>query len=220
MQTSKRAPPWRAGITPLIDETALQARIAQLGADITEAFGHHANEGLVALGVLRGSFPFYADLVRRIDLPMACEFVQLSSYGHGQQTSGEVRVGLDLTCDVSGRHVLVVEDIVDSGLSMRHLIDALLQRGSKSVSVCTLLHKSNGTRVHVPLHYVGFSIPDAFVVGYGLDYCAKLRNLPYVGVVDPAAEAALAKVLCGSDGELSKGDVPGPQEAEEPHATH
>lgn len=181
----------------LIDADALRERVQQLGARITEDFAEHVAEGIVAVGVLRGAFPFFADLVRHIDLPLDCEFVRLSSYGDAKQTSGEVRMAPGLDIDIAGKHVLVIEDIVDSGLSMQHLVAHAHNKGAKSVSVCTLLHKGAGTRVEVPLRYVGFPIPDAFVVGYGLDYEGKLRNLPCIGVVRTGCEAQLRRLLTG-----------------------
>lgn len=148
--------------------------------------------------MLRGSFPFFADLVRAIDLPLSCEFIGLSSYGDAQKSSGRVRNTSELEQDIAGRDVLIVEDIVESGLSMQHLIAQLSERQPRSIAVCTLLHKPAGTRVSVELAYVGFTIEDVFVVGYGLDYKNRLRNLPYVGVVragqQPALDAALDEV--------------------------
>jgi hypoxanthine phosphoribosyltransferase len=185
-------------LEPLMDAAALAERVAALGRQITQDYATAAREGLLVVGVLKGAFPFFADLVRHIDLPLDCEFLRLSSYGDAQETSGEVKTSLDVTAEVAGQHVLLVEDIVDSGLSMQHLQRAMAARGAKSVSVCTLLHKPSGQRVEVPLRYVGFRIPPAFVVGYGLDYRGKLRNLPYVGVVRDGAEPALEQLLQGS----------------------
>ncbi len=167
-------------IEVLIDTATLQARIAELGAAITKDFKGKGE--LVVIAVLKGSFPFLADLVRQIDLPISVDFLGLSSYGHSFETSGVVRVTQDLTQPIKDKHVLVVEDIVDTGLTMKYLLANLATRMPASVSVATLLHKPSRTLVEVPLNYIGFEIEDKFVVGYGLDYKNFLRNLPFVGV--------------------------------------
>ena len=151
-----------------------------MGATITADF---ADDGEVVLvGVLKGSFVFLADLARAIDLPVGIDFLGLSSYGNSEETSGVVRVTQDLSQPVAGKHVLVVEDIIDTGLTMRYLLENLATRHPASVRVCSLLYKPARTRVEVPLDYIGFEIPDRFVIGYGLDYQGRLRNLPFIGV--------------------------------------
>jgi len=164
----------------LYSSAQLQARIAELGAAIT---ADYAGQELVAVGVLKGSVVFFSDLIRQIDLPLATDFLGLSSYGSGTETSGVVRITSDLSRPIEGKHVLVVEDIVDTGLTMQFLIENLSTRKPASVKVCTLLEKPSRARVQVPIHYKGFVIPDAFVVGYGLDFDEKLRNVPFVGVM-------------------------------------
>lgn len=167
-------------IEVLIDTAALQARIAELGAEIARDYRDQGE--LVLVGVLKGSFMFLADLCRAIDLPLEVDFLGLSSYGDDFETSGEVQVTQDLSRPVRGKHVLVVEDIVDTGLTMKYLLENLATRHPASVKVATLLSKPSRRRVETPLDYVGFEIEDRFVIGYGLDYQSKLRNLPFIGV--------------------------------------
>lgn len=167
-------------IEVMLDQRTITARIEALGAQITADYSGRGD--VVLVGVLKGSFVFLADLARAIDLAVEIDFLGLSSYGDSEQTSGVVQVTQDLTRPVAGKHVLVVEDIVDTGLTMRYLLENLGTRRPASVKVCTLLHKPARTRVEVPIDYVGFEIPDQFVVGYGLDYKSRLRNLPFIGV--------------------------------------
>jgi hypoxanthine phosphoribosyltransferase len=169
-----------AKVETLLSEPQLRARIAELGAEIS---GDYSGRELALVGVLKGCFPFYADLCRNIDLALTCDFIGLSSYGNKEETSGVVRITSDLTQPVKGKHVLVVEDIVDTGLTMQYLLNNLKTRFPASVRVCALLHKPSRSRVHVPVDYVGFTIPDQFVLGYGLDYEGQYRNLPYIGVM-------------------------------------
>ena len=137
-----------------------------------------------AVGILRGAFVFMADLVRAIPRDVRCDFLGVRSYGAATETSGVVQITSDLRLPISGKHVLLVEDIVDTGLTLRYLLDLLQAQGPASLQVCTLLNKPSRRRVEVPLDFVGFEIPDRFVVGYGLDAAQKYRNLPYVAVVD------------------------------------
>ena len=137
------------------------------------------------IGVLKGSFIFMADLVRAIDLPCQLEFLGVSSYGNKVETTGAVRITRDLEVDIEGRDVIVVEDILDSGLTLNYLLGYLQGRKPASIEVCTLLDKPERRRVEVAARYVGFQIPDAFVVGYGLDFAEQYRNLPYIGVLKP-----------------------------------
>ena len=167
-------------VDPMISEEQLQQRVAELGAQIT---ADYRDKDLVVVGVLKGSFPFVADLVRRIDLPIRVDFLGLSSYGSGTETTGVVKITSDLSKPVAGRHVLVVEDIVDTGLTMQYLLENLATRHPASVKVCSLLEKPSRLRAQVDIAYKGFTIPDAFVVGYGLDYDERYRNLPFLGIL-------------------------------------
>src|SRR5512138_195100 len=162
----------------LIPEADLRARVAALGEQIARDY---AGRPLVVVGVLKGSFIFLADLVRAIDLPLQIDFIGISSY-QDTTTSGVVQITSDLTRPIDGKHVLLVEDIVDTGLSMRYLLDNLATRRPASLAVCALLEKPARARVKVPIDYRGFVIGDDFVVGYGLDWDGRFRNLPYVGV--------------------------------------
>ncbi len=165
-------------IEVLIPEADLRARVAALGAQIT---GDYAGRSLVVVGVLKGSFVFLADLVRAIDLPLAVEFIGISSYA-GTTTTGVVKITSDLGRSIEGKDVLLVEDIVDTGLTMRYLLDNLGTRAPASLEVCALLEKPARARVTIPIRYRGFVIGDEFVVGYGLDWDGRMRNLPYIGV--------------------------------------
>jgi hypoxanthine phosphoribosyltransferase len=162
----------------LISQADLAARVAALGAQITR---DHAGRPLVVVGVLKGSFIFLADLVRAIDLPISIDFIGISSY-QGTSSTGVVKITSDLTRPIEGKDVLLVEDIVDTGLSMRYLLDNLATRRPASLEVCALLEKPSRARVTVPIDYRGFVIGDEFVVGYGLDWDGRMRNLPFVGV--------------------------------------
>ena len=163
----------------LLSAERLAARIAELGAAITRDY---AGKPLKLVGVLKGSFMFMADLARAIELPLEVDFIGTSSY-QGTTSSGVVRITSDLSRPVGGDHVLLVEDIVDTGLTVKYLLENLATRGPASVRVCSLLHKPSRSRVEVPIDYKGFELPDVFVVGYGLDWDGRLRNLPYIGVV-------------------------------------
>ena len=165
----------------LIDETALQRRVAELGQAIS---ADYQGQDLMLVCVLKGGVAFLTDLMRRITVPHEIDFMAISSYG-GQRTesSGVVRILMDLHADIAGRHVLLVEDIVDSGRTMDYLLRALQARNPASLRVCTLLSKPCRRAVDVPLDYIGFDIPDDFVLGYGLDFDEKYRNLPYVAVL-------------------------------------
>ncbi len=156
-------------------------RIADLAKEITAAGPFE--KPLVVVCVLKGSFLFFADLVRRLDLPCNCVFLGVSSYGGTTESSGAVRLTHDLTLDIADRDVLIVEDIVDTGLTMSYLLTILGARRPRTLRVCTLLHKPARKRVDVQLDYIGFTIEDVFVVGYGLDYDERYRNLPYIGAM-------------------------------------
>lgn len=172
------------GVTEIVlDEATLQRRVAELGAQIAR---DHAGRELLVVGVLNGSFMFMADLVRAIDLPLQVDFIAVSSYGKGTRSSGVVRLLKDLNTTIEGRDVLLVEDIVDSGLTLRYLIDNLKTRMPESLKVCALLDKKQARVERVEVDYAGFPCPDAFVVGYGLDWAGLHRNLRYVAALDPA----------------------------------
>lgn len=166
-------------IEPMFDAGQIAARIAEMGAEIRAAIG---DQPIVAVGILKGSFLFLADLVRQIPGDVRIEFLGVSSYD-GTESSGVVRITHDLQTPIEGAHVLVVEDIVDTGLTLDFLLRTLECRGPTTLHVAALLDKPSRRRVDVPVHFVGFTIPDAFVVGYGLDLDQQFRNLPYVGVL-------------------------------------
>ena len=166
----------------LISEEQLAARIAELGAQITADYD---GKRLLLLGVLKGAVVFLVDLARQIQLSLEIDFMAISSYGASTQSSGIVRILKDLEDSVEGQHILVVEDIVDSGLTLDYLLRTLAARGPASIKVCGLLMKERHRDLEVPVDYVGFAIPDRFVVGYGLDFAERYRNLPYIGVLRP-----------------------------------
>jgi len=164
----------------LLDEDTIQERIAEMGRVISDTY---AGKELTLIIVLKGSILFAADLCRHIDVPVELEFMGLSSYGASTETSGVVRVTLDLSKPIAGKHVLIIEDIVDTGLTMQYLLKNLSTRGPESLRVCTLLHKPSRSEVDVPMDWIGFTIDNHFVVGYGLDYDQKFRNLRFIGRV-------------------------------------
>jgi len=167
----------------LISEQEIRTRVDELAALISLDY---ADKGeLVLVGVLKGSFIFLADLSRRLSIPRNIEFIAVSSYEHGSIRSGAVRLVMDVRSSIEGKHVLVVEDIVDTGHTLHYLIDMLKSRNPASVRTCSLLHKEHRTEVDVEVDYLGFSIGDEWVVGYGLDYNEKDRTLPYIGVIEP-----------------------------------
>lgn len=176
----------------LISEQQLAARVAELGAQITADYD---GKRLLLLGVLKGAVVFLVDLARQIQLSLEIDFMAISSYGASTKSSGIVRILKDLEESVEGQHILVVEDIVDSGLTLDYLLRTLAARGPASVKVCGLLVKERTRELSIPVDYVGFTIPDKFVVGYGLDFAEKYRNLPYIGVLRPElyAEPAAAE---------------------------
>ena len=165
----------------LVTSERIEARVGELAAEIDRDY---AGRQLLIVGVLKGAFVLMADLLRRLDTPVEIDFIAVSSYGSSTQSSGVVRILKDLDRDISGRHVLLVEDILDSGLTLQYLVRNLGARKPASLAVLTLLTKPNPLRPDVPL-YEGFAIPDRFVVGYGLDYDQAYRGLPYIGVLKP-----------------------------------
>jgi len=168
-------------IAPLLTESQIAERVAALGRAISADYG---DEELVLICVLKGSFVFAADLVRRITSPLRVEFFGVKSYGAETSSSGVVQITLDLAKPIDGRHVLIVEDIVDTGLTLSYLSEQLRARGPASLKVCALLHKPARMQRAVHIDYLGFTIDDVFVIGYGLDHAERHRNLPYIGVLE------------------------------------
>src|SRR5271154_5342690 len=168
-------------LVTMLSTEEIAARVRTLGAEITKDYKDRA---LVLVCVLKGSFVFAADLARAIDLPLRIDFLGVRSYGADTETSGVVQITQDLSRPIEHEHVLLVEDIVDTGLTIAHLMDLLRTRAPASVKVCSLLHKPARARVAVKVDYLGFTIEDKFVVGYGLDFAERYRNLPYIGLVE------------------------------------
>ena len=167
----------------LLSEEAIAAKVKELGAQIAKDY---ADKNPLIVSVLRGSFVFMADLVRAIDVPCTVDFMSVSSYGSGTTSSGEVKITKDFDVSIEGRHLIFVEDILDSGRTLSYLMKTLKARGAASIALCTFLDKPERRVVPVEVAYKGFTVPDAFIVGYGLDYDQKYRNLPYVGVLKPS----------------------------------
>jgi hypoxanthine phosphoribosyltransferase len=168
-------------VDELISAKAIAARVEALARDISAFYAD--TEKLVVVGLLRGSFIFIADLVREIHLPVEVDFLEASSYGNSTVSSKEVRILKDLRGEIAGRDVLVVEDIIDTGHTLKHVLEILETRHPRRVEVCALLNKPSRREVDVPAKWVGFDIPDRFVVGYGIDYAQRNRNLPHIGAV-------------------------------------
>jgi hypoxanthine phosphoribosyltransferase len=164
----------------LIDEQALAQRVVELGAEVS---ADYEGRDLVLVGVLKGAVFFIADLMRAMDIPCEVDFMAISSYGSATDSSGVVRILKDLDVSIEGRDVLVVEDIIDSGLTLSYLVRTLRARQPASLEICALMTKPARRKVDVPCRYVGFEIPERFVIGYGLDFAERYRNLPYVGVL-------------------------------------
>ncbi|QUH27899.1 hypoxanthine phosphoribosyltransferase [Vallitalea guaymasensis] len=164
----------------LVSEENLEKKVTELADKITKDF---AGKNLVVIGVLKGANVFVADLIRKINIPIALDFMAISSYGSSTESSGVVKILKDLDEDIEGRHVLVVEDIIDTGLTLSYLTENLKSRGAKSIDICTLLDKPDRRKAHIDVKYKGFDIPDEFVVGYGIDFNEKYRNLPFVGIL-------------------------------------
>lgn len=166
----------------LVSEQEIAAKVEQLAAAIS---ADYAGRELVLVGVLKGAVMVMADLARALTIPVTMDFMAVSSYGSGTSTSGVVRILKDLDRDIAGRDILVVEDIIDSGLTLSWLLRYLRSRGPATLEVCALLRKPDAVQVDVPVAYMGFDIANVFVVGYGLDYAQRYRNLPYVGTLRP-----------------------------------
>ena len=165
----------------MISEDEIALRIEALGQAITQDF---MGEDLVVICVLKGAFIFCSDLIKKINRPLSLEFISLSSYGDGTQSSGNVRLDMDITCNVEGKNVLIVEDIVDTGLTIKTLMAMLALRNPKEVRLASLLFKPVKLKHQVKIDYLGFEIEDKFVIGYGLDYAGRYRELPYIGVLN------------------------------------
>lgn len=170
---------------PIVTQKQVEVRIKEIGRQITTDY---AERDLLMVGILKGACIFYADLVRAVRLPIAVDFLTVSSYGSNAKSSQKVTLLTDLTEDIAGRDVILVEDIVDSGLTIKHLQEIFSARNPKSLAVCALLNKAERRIVEVSIDYVGFDIPNKFVVGYGLDYQQRYRNLPYLAVLEEAGD--------------------------------
>ena len=168
----------------LLSEAQIQARITELGAELA---ADYADKKPIFVGVLKGVVVFFADMVRAVPIPCQFDFMCVSSYGAGTQSSGVIQLKKDISTDLAGRHAVILEDILDSGLTLRYTVDHLLAKGPASLRICTFLDKPERRRAQVEADYVGFTIPNLFVVGYGLDYDEEYRNLPYVGILKPEA---------------------------------
>ena len=164
----------------LLDEQTLANTVQHLGAQITRDY---QGQELLVIGILKGANVFMADLIRKIDLPIQIDFMAVSSYGHSIQSSGVVKINKDLDTDIENRHILIVEDIIDTGLTLKYLSENLQTRHPKSLKICTLLDKPERRKTQLVIDYVGFEIPDVFIVGYGIDHAEQHRNLPYIGVI-------------------------------------
>lgn len=168
----------------LISQEEISTRVKEMGKEITEEY---RGKELLLVGILKGSVVFMADLMRTIDLPLNIDFMAVSSYGNGVNTTGSVKILKDLDRSLEGKNILIVEDILDSGMTLAYLKNLLAARGPASIKIATLLDKPERRKTDVSVDYCGFSIPDEFVVGYGLDYAEQYRNLPYLGVLSPSA---------------------------------
>lgn len=164
----------------IITESELKERIAALGLQITKDY---QDKPLVIVSILKGSFIFTSDLIRQIQLPLTVDFMAVSSYGNATQSTGVVKIIKDLDKSIEGKHILIVEDIIDSGLTLTYLKEILSARGTASIKICTLLDKPAHRKEKVAIDYVGFEVPDEFIVGYGIDYAEQYRNLPYIGIL-------------------------------------
>ena len=167
----------------LLDANSVSSRVAELGAQLS---ADYADRDPVLVSVLKGALVFLADLMRAMDGPSSIDLMEVSSYGAETETSGQVRILKDLSRPIEGRDVIIVEDIIDTGLTLNYLLRYLWERNPTSISICCLLDKPARRLVEIPIDYIGFTIPDRFVIGYGLDYDERYRNLPYIGVLKPS----------------------------------
>ncbi len=165
----------------LIDEAALDSRLGEIAEQINTEF---SGEKVIIVGVLKGSFMFMSDLIKKIKLDTEVYFLKAESYGRGTETSGEVKITKDIEVDIAGENVIVVEDIIDSGYTMREVFKLLRERTPKTLKLCSCLSKPDRRECEITIDYLGFEIPDKFVIGYGLDYAEKYRNLPYIGYIE------------------------------------
>lgn len=166
----------------LITSEEVSKKVKEIGAKIDRDYAD-CEEQVVLVGILKGSVMFLTDLARNLKLPIALDFMSVSSYGSGTTSTGDVRVLKDLDQNIEGKHVIIVEDIIDTGYTMNYIVSSLLSRGAKSVKIASLLNKGERRLVDVNIDYLGFEIPDEFVVGYGIDYAEKYRNLPFIGII-------------------------------------
>ena len=166
---------------PIVTQEEMRTRIRELGKQITTDY---SGKDFVLVGVLKGAYAFYADLARAIRIPMRVDFLMVTSDGSGAKISGKVKLLTELTENIKGKDVLLVEDIVDSGLTAQYLVKSLAKKKPRSIKICTLLSKPDSRTINIAIDYVGFKIPNKYVVGYGLDYQQKYRNLPYLAVLD------------------------------------
>ena len=171
----------------LYAESEIKARVAEIGGALTDKYSAIADAGepVVLVSVLRGAAIFMADLARATEIPLEMDYMALSSYGSGTKSSGVVKIEKDLTSSIEGKHVIIAEDILDSGLTLQFLLENLKSRKPKSIEVVTLLRKRTREQAHIDCAHVGFECPDEFIVGYGLDYAERYRNLPYIGILKP-----------------------------------
>ncbi|MEQ3361986.1 hypoxanthine phosphoribosyltransferase [Raoultibacter massiliensis] len=172
----------------LFSEEEIAARVAEIGAQITNDYADAVAQdgrGVILISVLRGAAIFMADLARQIELPLEMDYMAVSSYGNGAKSSGVVRILKDLSSEIEGRHVIVAEDILDSGLTLKYLMKNLASRKPASIEVATLLRKKTLQQAKIDCRYIGFECPDQFIVGYGLDFAERYRNLPYIGILKP-----------------------------------
>lgn len=172
-------------VISLISEDEIREKVRELGATISSDYD---GKTIHIVGILKGAWMFMADLVRHLTVPVSTDFIAIASYGSGTETSGTIRLLSDIHNPIEGKHVLLVEDIVDTGLSLQYLLNILASRLPDSLKVCALLDKPDRHRVDVDIDYLGFTVPDKFVVGYGIDYDEQLRNLPYIGYVEFSKE--------------------------------
>lgn len=164
----------------------IAARVHEIGAALTRDYADKdSDDGIVLICILRGAAVFMADLAREIELPVEMDYMAVSSYGNGAKSSGVVRILKDITTNIAGRHVVVAEDIIDSGLTLSYLLKNLVSRGPASLSVVALLRKETKAQADIDCAYIGFEVPDEFIVGYGLDFAERYRNLPYIGILKP-----------------------------------
>lgn len=164
----------------LISEEEIQKKVDELGATLTEEY---KDKFPLAIGVLKGALPFMSDLMKKVDAFVELDYMDVSSYGNATVSSGEVKIVKDLNTSVEGRDILIIEDIIDSGKTLSYLVELFKYRKANSIKIVTLLDKPSGRKVDLKADYIGYEVPDAFVVGYGLDYAEKYRNLPYIGVL-------------------------------------